>query len=86
MKKGILKYVILFVVGIVIALLLPIITESAYRLLLFFSLAAESGNFFNDGIVDRLLPVVKLSTVLISSGLQILGISGIVATILKKDN
>lgn len=86
MKKGILKYVILFIVGIVIAFLLPIITELAYRLLLFFSLVAESGNFFNDGIVDRLLPMVKLSTVLTSAGLQLLGISGIVATILKKDN
>ena len=36
--------------------------------------------------IDRLAPSCEMSGILISAGLQLLGISGIFATIIKKDN
>lgn len=79
---------IIFIAGIVVALNIPGFMYSAYESLKdnYSTSSAYAGTLIDVNSIDRLLPTIEKSFVLTSAGLQLLGISGIVATILKKDN
>ena len=81
-------FAIIFILGVVIAWNLPTFMEIAYD-----SFKAEystssiyGGTVIDTNSIDRLLPSAELAIIMTSAGIQLLGIGGIIATILKKDN
>lgn len=77
---------IIFVVGIAIAYMTPSYVDSAYDTLKEKHSEKATVTVVDINRVEKILPVVEHSMILISSGFQLLGISGIIATLLKKED
>jgi len=77
---------IIFVVGIAIAYMTPSYVDSSYDTLKEKHSETSTVTVVDINRVEKILPVVEHSMILISSGFQLLGISGIIATLLKKED
>ena len=74
---------LILLVGIVVTLLTPLYIDVMISI---FEAIHTDGSWIDTARVESLTPYFAASGFIVSAGLQLLGISGIVATILKKDN
>ncbi len=76
-------FITILIIGIIISLLTPLYVDTMFSI---FKAIHTDGPWVDITRVESLTPYFAASGFIVSVGLQLLGISGIVATILKKDN
>ena len=88
MKKNYIIFFVVFIAGIIVCISTPAFVDIMISVFeeIHTERISSTGKLIDTLRVERLTPYFATSGYIVSAGLQLLGISGIVATILKKDD